>query len=398
MDGTARDAPLVDIDTATGFGDSLPRLLALSEVAPVVRVPYAGGHVHVVADPGLVRRVLLDRRFSKQPRHAPDWLDDPLIRLATSNGMTALLLEEGAEHTRLRRLHMTVFGTREVRAREAAIAGIAQRLVDDLGGTREADLVAAVAYPLPVHVISEIIGLPPEVRATMRAASEDISFGSGATIGRGVQRLYETVGRLVHHERHRLLPGLITGLLDHGEREPGSVSDGEVVFWSAGLFIPGHESTASLLASALYRALLLPHDRRPRSRDQLGAFVEETLRHDPPFPLSTYRFPTHDVELGGILIPAGAPVLLSLAAANHDPATVERPDRFEPDRTAAHQSFGRGPHACIGASLARLEAVLLLEMFLTAYPRAHLADPGSEPVWHGDLAARRLSELRVRLW
>ncbi|WP_158880850.1 cytochrome P450 [Amycolatopsis anabasis] len=391
--GTAREAPVVYVDPAPSRGDHLPGLLGLGATAPVVRVRFAGTRVWVVCEPRLVRSILLDPRFSKAIEHAPPELADPLITATRDAGIGNLLLSEGTEHIRLRRLHMTVFNPRAIRAREPAIAGLTRQLLAAIGDA-EVDLVEALAYPLPVAVISELLGLPEDVRPVLRAASEDISFGgSPEIVGRGVARLYATVGHLVHAEPDRLLPGMITELLALGDE----LSSREVVMWMAGLFIPGHESTASLLASALYHVLRLPPAERPRGREELTAFTEETLRRDPPFPLSTYRFTTEEVVLDGVRVPAGAPVLVNLAAANHDPDAFPSPAEFAPGRAGAHFSFGFGPHLCLGATLARLEAVVALDSFLGAYPRARLADPDAPPEWQGDLAIRRLPRLRARL-
>ncbi|MGH8901024.1 MAG: cytochrome P450 [Egibacteraceae bacterium] len=402
MDSTVqqgREAPLVDIDTGRRMVDRLPELLTLADISPVVRVAFPGGHVWIVCDPDLVRDVLLDARFSKQPEHAPKWLEDPLIATHRATGISSLLISEGAEHLRLRRLHDAVFSMRKIRAREPAIAALMQDTLASIGHTEEVDLVEAIAYPFPVAVISEVLGLPQDVRATMRAASEDVFFGKTPEITkRGVRTLFSTIGNLIQNEPHRLLPGMIAELMEVVKDDPTSISQAEVVFWMSGLFASGHESTASLLASALYHALCLPSAQRPRTREQITAFIEETLRHDPPFPLSTYRFTNCEIFLKGVRIPAHAPVLVNLAAANHDQQTIPQPDAFDPLREdTRHVSFGWGPHLCIGASLARLEGLVMLESFVSRYPEASLVEAEAS-VWHGDVVTvRRLPHLRARL-
>jgi cytochrome P450 len=396
-----REAPLVAIDTGQRTIDSLPDILGLADISPVVRVALAGGQVWIVCDPDLVRAVLLDTRFSKQIEYAPAWLDDPLINTSRAIGLSNLLLSEGAEHLRIRRLHDTVFSARKIRSHEPAIAALMEDLLADISRTDEVDLVEVIAYPLPVAVISELLGLPQDVRPMMRTASESLFFGQTSDISRsGARTLISTVSHLTNHEPHRLLPGMITELLELAERDPTSISQAEVIFWTAGLFASGHESTVSLLASVLYHVLCLPSAQRPRTREQLTAFIEETLRHDPPFLLSTYRFATCEVTLQGIRIPAHAPVLLNLATTNYDPQRNSQPNRFDPFREdIRHISFGWGPHLCIGGSLARLEALVMLQSVLARYPEANLIETEAAPGWQGGFATtvRRLPQLRARL-
>jgi cytochrome P450 len=179
--------------------------------------------------------------------------------------------------------------------------------------------------------------------------------------------------------------------------DPPQASLTEVKAWMPGLVLPGHESTAGLLSSALY-VLLIARQRGEAEPESMDTVVEEILRLHPPFPLATWRFATCDITLSNIDIPRGAPVLVNLAAANRDPQTYPRPDQFIPDRDPInHVTFGVGVHYCIGAGLARLETRTALSAFLRRFPDARLANPDAPVRWQSDLLNRRIATLPVIL-
>lgn len=149
--------------------------------------------------------------------------------------------------------------------------------------------------------------------------------------------------------RQRPRPGFITDLL--AAEAEDSVSLNEVVTWTTGLIMAGYESTASLIASAIFEALRRPPGERPGTEAEIGDWVEETLRVQPPLPHATWRFATEDIELGGYLIPKGAPVQVNLATANRCPHRTAG-DGFRPGTGGDNVSFGLGRHLCLGAPLA----------------------------------------------
>jgi cytochrome P450 len=407
IDNSIRQAPVVALSLQRSEGDIFPDLVKLPEHGPVVRIPLGEGHAWVVSDPVLVRSVLKDGRFSKESRHAPSWFIDEsgLIGSAETSPAPQIITSEGNEHKRLRKLHMLALSPARIQAWSPTITSVTDKLLDDLEHQADAadlnapiDLVSGLAYPLPLTIICALLGLPRDVHPIMRNASEDISYGGNAAVrGRGREQLYGTVAELIDHYPDRLANGLITDLIALTKTDPPQASRTEIKAWIPGLILPGHESTASLLASALYE-LLMTRRQGAIKTESIEAIVEETLRLYPPFPLTTWRFATCDVILSNIDIPGGAPILVNLAAANRDRFRYSEPDQFIPHRDPIdHISFGVGTHYCIGAALARLETRTAITAFLQRFPDARLASPDVPATWQSDLIGRRIVTLPVIL-
>ncbi|AHH96779.1 cytochrome P450 [Kutzneria viridogrisea] len=399
------EAPFVELSLDRGDGDDdlLPDLVALREHGPVVRVRQGSGHAWVVSDPDLVRAVLTDPRFSKEGRHAPPWFVDEsgLIGSAETAAASDIVTSEGEEHARLRKLHLLAFSPARIRAWSATVEAITGRLLDAVqsaGGQEPVDLVAGLAYPLPLEIICTLLGLPADTRPVLRGASEKIFYGGDASVrDEGRELLYRTVAEVIDRHPHRLATGLITDLLALTRSDPPQATLTEVKAWVPSLVLPGHESTASLISAALYELLAGP-THLGATPEFVEAVVEEALRRHPPFPLATWRFAAQHCTLAGIDVPVGTPVLVNLAAANHDPRVHPRPERFLPDRPVIdHVTFGLGSHYCVGAGLARLEARTALKAFLRRFPEARLAEPPAAARWQTDLLSRRLIALPVLL-
>ncbi|MEV6908467.1 cytochrome P450 [Amycolatopsis sp. NPDC051071] len=374
---------LVDVRLDVSPGDVQERLLDVARRHPLARVAWAGGEVWLVNEPELVRLAFRDRRLTKEADAAPDWFDDAtgMIGSAQTSRAAALITSEGAEHTRQRKLHAAVFSARHRERWEQLITEVVHDLLRTLDG--EVDLVPRLAYPLPVAVISAVLGLPPEMREPLVEACRLVTHGADdAECERGRVQLYGGVGAFLGPRRHELRPGMIADLLALHEAD-GSVSTVEIATWTPGLVIPGHESTTSVLAALLAEVLDEPPDRRPATAEQVEARVEDALRANPPFPLATWRFTTSPVLLQEHEIPAGKPVLLNISALNHaSPPT-------------AHYTFGYGAHYCVGAALARAELRIALTEFLRKFPDA--ARTTGETRWVSGYAIRQLTSLPVRL-
>jgi cytochrome P450 StaN len=210
---------------------------------------------------------------------------------------------------------MLALSPARIQSWSATISSVVDQLLDDLkrrvgaaAGDTPVDVVSGLAYPLPLTIICTLLGLPHDVHPVMRNASEKIFFGGSATVrDRGREQLYSTVAELIDHDPDRISGGLITDLVASTRSDPPQASLTEVKAWIPSLILPGHESTASLLSSALYE-LLMARQRGEIKTDSIDAIVEETLRLHPPFPLATWRFATCDITLSNIDIPGGAPV------------------------------------------------------------------------------------------
>jgi cytochrome P450 len=319
-----------------------------------------------------------------------------------------MLSVDPPDHTRLRRLTSAAFSRPRIAALRPRVQAIAGGLLDDLEarGDTVVDLVKGFAFPLPFTVISELLGVPERdrdqlgtwfTRLLAPSSAPEPPAGAVAASARIVRYLTELLAR------KRAAPGedLVTDLVRAAD-QGGALSEQEMLSTIFQLVVAGHDTTTSLIGNGTVALLL-----HPEQRDALVAgpalvphAIEEILRWDAPVPHSTFRYATQDVALGGTVIPAFAQVIISLAAANRDPARYANPETLDITRTdTSHLAFGHGIHHCLGARLARLEGVIALTTLHGRFPAMRLAVPRSALRWgHGDgLVLRGLSELPVIL-
>lgn len=393
------DPPHVDVPTIPAPVDCMPSLVAAGRTAPVVKVDYYGGTAWAVCDMNLVREALVDRRLSKEIELTPEWMRVPGVMLGAqprAEVARTMVMSEGPEHARIRRLHQQIFTPRNTAKWGERLIGLAEQLLDKLAaeaGT-EVDLVEGYTYPLPLGFICEMLGLRPDMHAVMRKATDDIIYSpeQSVRVG-GVGALAGAVAGWAS-DPTQLNDGLITGLLNSVDGDE-AITVNEVVTWTVGLVMAGYESTASLIAATILEALRVPVDQWPRTDAEIEEWIEETLRIHPPFPHATWRFATEDINLGGYLIPKGAPVQINVAAANRCPHN-ESTEVFDPSASRNHISFGLGHHYCLGAPLARLEAKFALTAFLPRFPNARLSET-TDVQWQSEWMTRRISVLPVVL-
>ncbi|MFG2191674.1 cytochrome P450 [Streptomyces sp. NPDC048639] len=358
-------APEPVLDPADGAfaRDPYPYYAALRSQGPVTRVALANGtHAWLVTGYEQSRAVLADPRFSNVPpqgagRHKPD---SPAQR-ARACLARHMLNSDAPDHSRLRRLTAAAFAPRRVDALRPRIARLTDGLIADVaarledGGT--ADLVDAFAFPLPVLVIGEVLGVPEEDRGdlrrwTYRVGSPADALERGA-VDEAWTSLYGYFTGLIAEKRRRPGEDLFSALV-HDSSE-GGLDDGELLAMAFLLLFAGYETTMNLLASASLLLLAHPRELEAALREGPGrwaAVVEETLRHASPLEGTTWRRTTEEVDLGGgAVVPAGASVLAVLAAANRDPSRYPDPDAFRPERYVA----GSGAHlsAASGAGSGR---------------------------------------------
>ena len=272
--------------------------------------------------------------------------------------------------------------------------------------TTAVDLVAGFAFPLPFTVISELLGIPEPDRADLGRwfAALLAPYPGPQPPAEAVAASDAIVGYLTALlDRKRAEPGedLVTDLVVAADRD-GALTEQEMLSTIFQLVVAGHDTTTSLIGNATVALL-----RHPAQRDALVAdpdlvprAVEESMRWDAPVPHSTFRYATEDVRLGDVVIPAFAQVIVSLAAANRDPARYRDAESFDIHRTdGGHLALGHGIHHCLGAPLARLEARIALAALHTPLPRDAAGRRPAALRWgHGDgLVLRGLSELPVVL-
>jgi cytochrome P450 len=304
-------------------------------------------------------------------------------------------------HAMHRKLVVRQLAARRIRAMEQFAAETADRLWSD--GLRDGRIewMGAVANRLPMMVVARLIGVPDTDVAQLvkwgyastqmveGLVSQEQLAAAGVSVMELAGYINEQFGRAATDPRDNLLGELDTACAA-GEVDAVTAQAMMVI-----LFAAGGESTASLLGSAAWiLASRSDIQREVRERPELlTAFIEETLRYEPPF-RGHYRHVRNDTTLAGVELPADSHLLLLWGAANHDPAHFETPGEFRLDRTEVkgHISFGRGVHFCVGAALARMEALIVLRMLLDRTSEIKAADVGR---WLPSILVRRLECLEL---
>ncbi|QXJ26679.1 cytochrome P450 [Actinomadura graeca] len=319
------------------------------------------------------RAALADPRLSRDPRAAaPAWRTDDRDRgLEDGSALaTHLLTLEPPDHTRLRRSVTGAFSAERVERMRDRIQEIAGSLVDGFQDRGSAEIIADYAFPLAISVIGEILGVPAEDHRYFRQWTSN-ALPDGPPVPRPDVYLKELIAAKRRNPGDDLISELIQE--DLGETELLSM-----VFLLA---LAGHEGNVALVANAVLALLRHPDQLSLlRSRPELlDPAIEEVLRWDGPMELAAWRFPTEPVTIGGTVIGAGEPVVISLAAAHRDPGRFTAPDEFRIDRAdTSHLAFGRGVHYCLGARLARVEGRIAVGTLLDRLPGLALAAPADQ--------------------
>ncbi|MCD0483894.1 cytochrome P450 [Streptacidiphilus sp. ASG 303] len=397
--------------------DPYPAYAWLREHAPVHRTTLPSGvDAWLVTRYADARQALADARLSKDPAHHSEQAHRSgrvgIPGERSADLMTHLLNIDPPDHTRLRRLVSKAFTPRRVAEFEPRVQQLTDRLIDSFAARGSADLIHEFAFPLPIHAICDLLGVPAEDQDDFRDwAGMMIRHGGGPRggVARAVKRMRTYLAELIHRKRAALTaepqPGedLISGLIrasDHGEH----LTENEAAAMAFILLFAGFETTVNLIGNGTYALLRNPGQRallqaslRAGDTALLAGAVEELLRYDGPVELATWRFATTPLTIGGTAIPAGDPVLVVLAAADRDPARFDGPDTLDlARRDNPHLGFGHGIHYCLGAPLARLEAQAALATLLTRLPDLGLAAAPEDLRWRGGLIMRGLRELPVR--
>ncbi|MEV0226226.1 cytochrome P450 [Streptomyces sp. NPDC050704] len=315
---------------------------------------------------------------------------------------THMLNSDPPDHTRLRKLVTSVFTRRRVEKLVPRIQQMTDELIAAVEGEDTVDLVSTLAYPLPLGVICELIGIPEEDRGdfrtwTARAMSPDMysfeEFQEAATSLLIYSR--DLIERRRRDPQDDLLSGLITAR-DDGER----LTEDELTSMIYLLLIAGHETTVGLIGNSV-RGLLTHPDQFTllrRHPELLESAIEEFLRHDSAVQATTPYWTTEPVDVGGVRIPAGSMLLIALMAANRDLERFPRGATLDITRdTPAHIAFGHGIHHCVGAPLARTEARIVLRTLLDRFPDLRLAEPAESLTRTPSVIANGLTALRVHL-
>ncbi|WP_405783853.1 cytochrome P450 [Streptomyces sp. NBC_01378] len=388
----------IDLGGYGGFtADPYPVYEELRARGPVHRVllpkPADDGEAWLIVGHEEARAALTDPRLVKSPAKLGfSGLDEELIG-------THLLITDPPHHARLRSLVTRAFTTRRVESLRPRIQRITDDLLDAMLPHGRADLVESFAFPLPLTVICELLGVPDIDRADFRRMSNEVVApsdrdGEYATFVELAAYLRDLIeDKRASAPADDLLSALIRTTAEDGDR----LSPDELCAMAFLLLIAGHETTVNLIASGV-RALLTHPDQLAALRADmtlLGGAVEEMLRYEGPVENATYRFTVEDTEVGGTVIPGGSAVLVGLAAADHDPERFHEPGRFDIRRDArGHIAFGHGLHHCLGAPLARLEGQIALRSLLDRAPALALDGPADD--WLPGMLIRGVRSLPVR--
>ncbi|MFE3607564.1 cytochrome P450 family protein [Streptomyces goshikiensis] len=370
----------------------------------------AAGPVHLIAAPSpehepswLVVGHEEARAALNHPGLSKDWRNSDWFLSALATPANANMLEsDPPQHTRLRRLVAREFTARRVEALRPRVEQITHELLDAMAARpeRTADLIEALAFPLPMTVICELLGVPDLDRERFRYWSSEVVAPTAPGPDNTPHReLGAYLGELVEAKAKSPGEDLLSALIRTRDEDGDSLSPDELIGMAFLLLIAGHETTVNLISNGVRALLAHPEqlaDLRADYDGLLGGAVEEMLRYDGPVQNATFRYARVDVEIGGAAIPAGATVLVSLAAADRDPARFAEPDRFDIRRAAqGHLAFGHGLHFCIGAPLARMEGHIAVRTLLERFPDLAENSDGP-PIWLPGSLMRGVSRLPVR--
>ncbi|MDO0930546.1 cytochrome P450 [Streptomyces sp. DG2A-72] len=373
------------------FGaDILAESARLRALGPIVPVELPGG-IPAWAPTGYdtLKELILDPQVSRDPRlHWKLW---PEIGEHPSwgwvlgwVGVVNMLSTYGADHARLRKLVSPSFTHRRTEAMRPRVEAITAELLDGLAQTGAdgsvVDLKAGLAHPLPMRMICELFGVPDELQdatGTMIAAIMDTSDPSPEHAASVQQQIGTVLPALIAHRTAHPGDDLTTELIRVRDEDGDRLSDEELLYTLLLVIGAGFETTVNLIGNAVVALLTHPEQLAAVRSGKLGweAVVEETLRVHPSIASLPLRFAVTDLTVGDVTIPAGDAIITTYAAAGLDPAHYgPDADTFDAGRGADdHLAFGIGVHRCIGAPLARMEALTALPAVFARFPGVELA-------------------------
>jgi cytochrome P450 len=394
---------------APGFTDDpYPQYAALRAAAPVYQHPMGFWLLTGYEDVAWLLRAGMsveDRNVAEGAfRELRDQLYGDGYDAERATGLS-MLDRDPPDHTRLRRLVSKAFTPRAIQALTPRITELVDGMLDAAQDAGRVDLVDALAFPLPFAVIAEMLGTPPADHARIRQLTGTLVRSLEpvadpalvAAIAEADAELTAIAAEMIAWKRANPADDLLTALVN-AEDDGDVLDDDELIAQTLLLYIAGHETTVNLIAGGTLALLRHPAQLAALREDPAlaGNGVEELLRYDSPVQ-ATRRVTLEPVTLGGVTIPAGAFVLASLASANRDErfwgadAAALRLDR---ENARQHVSFGAGPHHCLGASLARLEAAIALGRMTARFPGLAL---DGEVTWNGRINLRGPAHLPVAL-
>jgi cytochrome P450 len=321
---------------------------------------------------------------------------EPVFEMMNRN----MLFVDPPDHTRLRGLVHKAFTPRMIENLRPRIQKITDDLLEEMGSSGETDLINSFAYPLPIIVIAELLGVPVSERDQFREWTRILLFGQSMDdINLAGLQFVMYFHEMFDNRRANPKEDLISGLV--AVEEGGQKLDGEelmsMVFL---LLVAGHETTVNLIGNGTL-ALLQHRDQFDKLRNEPSLIknaIEEMLRYNGPIEVATNRWAFEDVELSGKCIPLGDMVMASLVSANRDPSVFHNPDVFDISREEAHKhlGFGNGIHYCLGAPLARMEGAIAINALVQRFPNLDLAVPAETLEWNDSILLHGMKAMPVR--
>jgi cytochrome P450 len=345
-----------------------------------------------------VRKVLTDPRFLTNP--PADWpgldiRDGVFKRLDFPEELipwmaNLLNVSDGEDHTRLRKLVSYALTAHRINKLRPRVEKITEDLLDDMakvgGDGTPVDLVEALCYPLPVTVICELVGIDEPDRPHWRAWGDSMATMNAERIPETLLKCIDLARELMARRRAEPQDDLVTALVQAQAADNNRVSDDEIIGILFSLVTAGHQTTTYLIGNSVLKLLEYPEQlQRLKDNPELWPQAVRELQRLGPIQFAQPRFPSEDIELGGVTIPKGSPVAPLLLAANTDPRRFDDPDTLQIDRLAVgsegHLGFGKGIHRCLGQHLAYQEAEVSLHLLFARFPNLSLAAPREEVPW-----------------
>jgi cytochrome P450 len=348
------------------------------------------------------RAALTDSRLSRDDRKAPEGLRQHAERHQQESSLGRNMLDcDPPEHTRLHQLVKKAFTPRRIEALRPRVQQVTDGLLDAMTGHDEVDLIEALAFPLPVTVICDLLGLPASDHADFKvwtagliqSADRDVIKTSGKALRAYFEDRVAGIEPADLPEEEQ--PDLTRALL-RASGDEGRLTHDELINMLMLLLIAGHETTVNLVGNATVTLLGNPGQLALlRSKPELvPQAIEELLRLDGPLNAALPRIAQTDIEVSGVTIPEGSMVNIVLSAANRDASKFDDPHRVDVTRAdVPHLAFGHGVHFCLGSALARLEAQVAIGSLITRFPDLRLAT--TELQWRPSPMIRGLVSLPV---
>ncbi|GJF13130.1 cytochrome P450 [Mycolicibacterium cyprinidarum] len=393
----------IDMESPQFLADPFPWYERLRRETPVfrTRMSYMGDQdIYVLSRYRDCVNLTTDHRFRRVVEGSAPLPIPQVLKFIATDGM---IMMDDPQHSRLRKLVSRAFTPKAIARLTDRTEHITTELLDGFRTGQQIDVLEDYALPIPVTVISEMVGVPEADRGRfhdgMNLVMNGITEYGLEQMAVKMEPVIDFVRELIERRRGDPAVDIMTGLI-HASEDGDTLSEDEVVAMVFTLVVAGYETTYNLIANGVATLLINPDQLGLLKNDPelINSAVEEILRYTGTIGGTKPNYASEDVEIHGVGIPRGAMVIPLLASANRDPDVFENPDAFDITRTPNHHiAFSKGAHFCLGANLARMETRVAIANLITRFPDAHLAVDPAElrfapvPLW------RRLSTLPVAL-